>query len=476
MKKHFKSLICLLISLLLFVTPAFADGLQLSGEEQYNALSSISSFIEIYYKFGADAAELRSAAFREKLINPDADLAKMVDAMMSKLDPHSSYLSPEDYKHLVEQSIEGEFCGIGVSITERSGRVVVISPIKGSPAETAGVKPNDIIFSVNGEIVLGKSVEYIQSLILGEEGTAVKVGFLRGSQVINFDLVRSKIRNSAISHKILEGNIGYLSVSSFNKTTPADTRVALKEFDEKGINKVIIDLRYNPGGELNSAIEFANIFLPKGPVARIEHRQAQNNEIYYSNNTRPKYKLAVLINEGSASASELFSAAVKDTKAGKLFGTTTYGKGTMQTIMAYPLTGGAIRLTIAEFLSPNGNTINEVGVEPDYYILNKTSKHDASHLLPIDVTKEYRHGDRSEDIRAIQQRLKFLDYYEGTPNGMLDNATYEAIKTFQAYNSLQVTGTINLETAIYINSIDYENIVFNDDLQLEGAIEYLKRV
>ena len=476
MKKRYKSLICLLLSALIFVLPVCAEEVKLSGEQQYSALSSISSFIEIYYKFGADAAQLRSEALREKLINPDAGLAEMIDAMLSKLDPHSSYLSAEDYKHLIEQSIEGEFCGIGVSITERSGRVVVISPIKGSPAEAAGIKPNDVIFSVNDETVMGKSVEYIQSLILGDEGTAVKVGFLRGSQVIEVDLVRSKIRNSAVSHKVLDDNIGYLSVSSFNKTTPEDTRVALKEFDEKGINKVIIDLRYNPGGELNSAIEFANIFLPKGPIAKIEHRQEQNNEIYYSSNTRPKYKLAVLINEGSASASELFSAAVKDTKAGKLFGTTTYGKGTMQTIMAYPLTGGAIRLTIAEFLSPDGNTINEVGVEPDYYITNKTSTHDASHFLPIDVTKEYRFGDRSEDIRAIQQRLEFLDYYEGTPNGMLDNATYEAIKTFQAYNSLQVTGTINLETAIYINSIDYENIVFNDDLQLEGAIEYLKKI
>ncbi len=476
MKKTCKSLISLLLSALLLFTPVFADGLQLSGAEQYNALSSVSSFIEIYYKFGADAAELRSAAFREKLVNPDADLARMIEVMMSKLDPHSSYLNKDDYKRLIEQSIEGEFCGIGVSIAERSGRVVVISPIKGSPAEAAGVKPNDIIFSVGGEIVLGKSVEYIQSLILGEEGTAVKVGFLRGSQIIDLELVRSKIRNSAVSHKVLEDNIGYLSVSSFNKTTPEDTRVALKEFDEKGINKVVIDLRYNPGGELNSAIEFANIFLPKGPVAKIEHRYEQNNEIYYSTNTRPKYKIAVLVNEGSASASELFSAAVKDTKAGKLFGTTTYGKGTMQTIMPYPLTGGALRLTIAEFLSPNGNTINEVGVEPDYYIFNKTRKHDASHLLPFDITKEYRYGDRSEDIRAIQQRLSFLNYYGKTPNGMLDTETFEAIKTYQAYNSLNVTGTINLETALHLNNIDYENILFNDDLQLEGAIEYLKKL
>lgn len=476
MKKTCKSLLSLLLALFMLISPAFAEEIEIPGDIQYKALSSVSSFIEIYYKFGADAAELRSAALYEKLTNPDADLADMIDAMMSQLDPHSSYLTPEDYQHLIEQSIEGEFCGIGVSITERSGRVVVISPIKGSPAEEAGVKPNDIIYSINGEIVLGKTVEYVQSLVLGEEGTTVSVGFLRGSQVIDLTLTRSKIRNSAVSYEILDDKIGYISVSSFNKTTPEDTRVALKEFDKNGIKKVIIDLRYNPGGELQSAIEFANLFIPKGPVVKIEHRLKQNNEVYYSSNLRPKYKLAVLINEGSASASELFSAAVKDTKAGKLFGTTTYGKGTMQTVRPYSLTGGAIRLTIAEFLSPNGNTINEVGVSPDYYILNKTGTHDASHILPFDITKEYKNGDKSEDIRAIQQRLEFLNYYEGNPNGILDSKTSEALKTFQAYNSLSVTGYVNLETALKLNDIDYENLIFDDDLQLEGAIEYLKKL
>lgn len=474
MKKLSRSIISLLLAFMLLVSPAYADASSLiAGVEQYYALDSVASYIDIFYKFDADRDKLLNVAFYEKLTNPEADTEDMISAMMDSLDPHSAYLDKDEYKLLMDQTINGEFCGIGVSIQERSGRCVVVSPIKDSPAEKAGIIPNDIIASVNGEDVLGKTIEYIQSLVMGEEGTSVKLGILRGEEILTMEIVRKRLKNTSVSYEIMDG-IGYISVSSFTGTTPDDTKAALSEFDQRGINKIIIDLRYNPGGELNSAITFSNLFIPKGLITKIEYANEESNQMYYSENENPKYKIALLINEGSASASELFSAAAKDTGVAKLFGETSYGKGTMQTVASYGPTGGALRLTIAEFLSPLGNKINEVGVSPDVYVENTTSTRDTSHFLPFDVTVVNDWGDTHENVKALQQRLAFLGYYDGKITKEFDKKTKIALETYQAYNNLPVTGCTDLETALSINNIDYAAMLFYDDLQLEEAKEYLK--
>ena len=473
--KTFKTVISLLLAFVLSVMPVMAEEpAELSGEHMYMALGSVSSYIEIYYKFGADADKLMNVAFREKLNNPDADIEDMIRAMMATLDKHSEYLTEEDYQALIEQSILGTFCGIGVSIMEVNGKVIVVSPIEGGSAEKAGIRPNDIIFYVNGENVTGKSISYIQSLILGEEGTDVNVGFIREGQPVYYNLKRTKVKNPTVSHSIIDG-VGYIKVSSFNVSTPEDTKIALSEFDRKGIKNIVIDLRDNPGGEINSVAEFANNFIPEGILSTIEYNEhTGNKQVLYSKNKHPKYKLAVLINENSASASELFTAAVIDTKAGRVFGTTSYGKGTMQQVQPYALTGGGIKLTIAEFKSPLGNSINGVGVNPDMTVYNGTETRDASHLLPFDITVKNKRGDVSENVMALEQRLQFLEYFEGEPDETFDNETFEALKTYQAYQGLSINGVTDIDTAISLNSIDYENLKFFDDIQLETAINSFK--
>ncbi len=469
-----KKFLSVLLAILLLFSPALAQE-PLSGDLQYRALDSIASYLDIFYKFDTDANYLKNVAFYEKLTNPDATLEDMVSAMMDTLDEHSVYLYPDEYNYLVNQSLQGEFCGIGVSIIQSGGRVVVVAPIKDGPAEKAGVLPNDIISFVNGEDVSGRSLEYIQSLIMGEEGTSVSVGFTRGSEVVTFNITREKIKNSAVSYEILEDNIGYISVSSFNLTVAKDTKAILDDFDKLNVKRIILDLRNNPGGELQAAIDFANLFIPQGVIAKIEYNMESNNKTYYSYNKKAsKYKLAVLVNKGSASASELFSAAVKDRNAGKIFGTKTYGKGTMQTVQSYPLTGGGFKVTIAEFLSPNGNHINEVGVVPDYHIVNKEYTRDTSYFLPYDITVTNNEGNTGDNVKAIQQRLEFLGFFEGEPDGNFDAKTAEAVKLYQAYNALPITGIVDVYTALALNNTDYDSIVFTEDLQLNSAIEYLK--
>lgn len=470
--KKFKSIVAILLAFIILVTPALAAE-PLSGDLQFRAINSIASYLEIYYKFDTDASYLKDVAFYEKLTNPDATLEDMITAMMSTLDEHSVYLPEKDYNYLVNQSLQGEFCGIGVSIIQSGERVVVVTPIKGSPAERAGVLQNDIFATVNGEDVTGKSIEYIQSLVMGEEGTSVDIGFLRGESIVNITITREKIKNASVAYEVLDGNIGYISVSSFTLTTGEEAKAALEELNKLKVKKIIVDLRNNPGGELQSVIEFSNLFIPQGVVANIEYTIESNNKTYYSYNKGPRYKLAVLVNKGSASGSELFAAAVKDRKAGKLFGTKTYGKGTMQTVLPYPLTGGGLKITVAEFLSPSKNKINEVGVIPDYHIVNKESTRDTSHFLPYDITVINNEGNTGDNVKAIQQRLEFLGYFEGEADGNFDAKTAEAVKLYQAYNNLPITGIVNLDTALSLNNIDYSKIVFTDDLQLEAAIEYL---
>jgi len=472
LKKTLRVLFSLLMAFVISVLPVMAE--ELSGEHIYDALSSVSAYVEIYYKFGADADKLMNIAFKEKLNNPDATLEDMISAIMSSLDKHSQYLTAEEYQALIEQSILGSFCGIGVSIVEIGGKVIVVQPIAGGAAEKAGIRPNDVIFYVNGENVEGKPTSYVQKLILGEEGTVVNVGFIRDGQPVYYNLTRSRIKTPTVEYEIIDG-IGYIGVSSFNISTPEDTRAALTEFNRRGIKNIIIDLRGNPGGEINSVVEFANLFIPEGIVTTIEYNQnTTGNQVFYSKNKNPKYKLAVLIDEGSASASELFTAAVVDTKVGKVFGTTSYGKGTMQTVNYYPLTGGGIKLTQAEFKSPLGNVINGVGISPDLTVKNGTETRDASHLLPFDITVQNKRGDVSENVKALEQRLQFLEYFKGEPDETFDMETADALKTYQAFSGLSITGVTDLNTALSLNNIDYENLEFFDDLQLKAAINSFK--
>ena len=477
MNMKIKRIICILIAVFMLVSAqslVFAEPMQEeTGAYQYRVLEYAARIISKYYKFETDSGYLLNAAFYEKLTNPDADLEDMISKMMSTLDKNSSYLKKDDYQYMQNHTISGEFGGIGVSIIERSGRIVVVAPIANSPAERAGILPNDVIASINGISVLGKSAEYVQSLAAGEVGTSVNVGIIRGDTNLSFNITRDVIKESAVLADIDEG-VGYLKVSRFNQTTTPDTKRALAAFDALGVDDIIIDIRDNPGGELQSVIDFCNLFIPKGVVASTHYLNESEDEVFYSDLEETKYSLAVLVNGDSASAAELFAAAAKDTEAGIIIGETTYGKGTMQSIIPFNQTGGALRLTMAEYYSAAGNKVNGIGVIPDQTVKNRTETKDVSYFANLDLTDESKIYDDSENVLAIKQRLEFLGYYNGELNTVFDESTEKALKIYQTYRNLPLTGTLNIETALDLNSIDFGNIMFYVDEQYESAKKYLK--
>lgn len=482
MKKLFsKRIPALLLAFMLFAIPAQAlaeeDGssaqTRFYGQYQFSVLSVAAKIIENGYRFGVTSGDLLSGAFYEKLVNPGADIEDMLGVMMASLDAHSSYLNAEEYKYWIDHTISGTFAGIGVSVVQAGDRVVVITPLAGSPAEEAGIKANDVIVSVNGEGMIGKSVQYLQSVIAGEEGTFVNIGIQRGDRLLSFDIKRAVVRDSTVTWSVKDG-VGIIRVTGFNPTTAEDAKKALADFDGQGIKDIIIDERNNPGGELLSVVDFCNLFIPKGPVASMKFKNSQNDETYYSTLEKPKYRLAVLINGASASAAELFAAAVKDTKAGAVIGENSYGKGTMQTLIPFEYTGGALRLTVAEYYSAHGNKVNGVGVRPDYTVHDGAVYKDVSYLKPIELTKESRIYDESDNVLAYEQRLELLGYFEGKPDRFFDEETKKALESYQTFRKLPVTGTANLETSLDLNSVDFENMPFSNEAQMNTALQYLK--
>ena len=304
--------------------------------------------------------------------------------VLQAVDPYSNYYTAEEAEELY-QDISGEFTGIGVYIEEKDGYINIIDTIKNQPAEKAGLKKDDLIIGVGEKDIKGLGSKKVSSLIKGPVGSKVKLKIKRGEKVLVIEVARETISINPVEYKILENNIGYIELKEFTGQATKEINKALKSFDNKKVNKIILDLRDNPGGLLSESISISRLFVPKGPIVHIREKD-KALLTHTSTLEKPKYKLIVLVNENSASASEIVAGAVKDRKAGKLVGTKTYGKGIVQSMM--PLSDGSmIKLTIAEYLTPNKTSINGIGIEPDYTIEN-TEEEDLQLKAAIELLKK----------------------------------------------------------------------------------------
>lgn len=298
-----------------------------------------------------------------------------IKGLFYNLDEYSEYYTKEELQRLME-GVSGDFVGIGVYITEKDGYITVISPIEGSPAQKAGLKPEDKIVIVDGKNIEGISSDEAVNLIKGEKGTKVRLGIKRGDkkEILYFDITRDEIKINPVSYRIMDNNIGYIRITQFNDHVYENLVPVLKEFDKKNISKVVVDLRDNPGGYLDEVIQVSRLFIPSGPIVHIKYKDSTVNT-HYSYQAKTKYRLAVLVNQGSASASEIFTGAVQDRKVGTIVGVTTFGKGVVQDII--PLTNGdGIKLTVAEYLTPNRRYIHGKGIVPDIVVQNKDTDKD----------------------------------------------------------------------------------------------------
>jgi len=291
---------------------------------------------------------------------------KALEGMMSNLDAHSNYLKTKDFKNLKVQT-DGEFGGLGITVGIKDGALTVIAPIEGTPADKAGLKSGDIILKINDKSTLSMTIDEAVSIMRGKVGDPIDVTIVREGEAkpLKINIVRGIITIESVYAKSIGEDIQYIRVTSFDKKVVADVSDAIKK--RKSTTKgIILDLRNNPGGLLNQAVGLVDIFVDKGKIVSQKGRHERDNETYSakSSNTLTKVPLVILVNGGSASASEIVSGALQDHKRGIVVGQNTFGKGSVQVVL--PITKDeAIKLTIARYYLPSGRTIQAVGVKPD---------------------------------------------------------------------------------------------------------------
>ncbi|WP_422447246.1 S41 family peptidase [Thermoanaerobacterium sp. DL9XJH110] len=291
-----------------------------------------------------------------------------VKGMVQSLgDPYSVFMGPDEFQDFLI-SVKGSFEGVGISlgVDKKTGAIMVVSPIEGTPAQKAGILPKDRIVRVNDTDLRGKSVDEAVKLLRGKKGTRVTVYIERPGfkDLLKFELVRDSIRMKTVKEEMLGQNIGYVRITSFDSYTADEFREALASLKKRGVKGMILDLRNNPGGSLYESVKVADMILGKGLVVYTEDRYNNRLEEYYSDEQRLTIPLVVLVNENSASASEIVAGAIQDFKAGVLVGTRTFGKGSVQELQ--PLEDGSgLKLTIARYYIPSGRSIDGVGIEPN---------------------------------------------------------------------------------------------------------------
>tara|TARA_X000000950_G_scaffold273895_1_gene358240 strand:- start:3 stop:1142 length:1140 start_codon:yes stop_codon:yes gene_type:complete len=310
-------------------------------------------------------------------IDQSESMDSAINGLLQSLDPYSSYMSPEIFNEMQTET-SGKFGGLGIEVSMESGVVKVISPIDDTPASKAGIKAGDYIVKINKIQVQGKSLSEAVDLMRGPVGSGIELTVRRRGEkkALKFNIVREIIQIQSVKADLLEKNIGYIRLTSFNENSDAQIEKQIKKLEKnENVKGYILDLRNNPGGLLSQAIRISDFFLDNGEIVSTKSRKASENRKWFAKKgdlTNGK-SLIVLINYGSASASEIVAGALKDHKRAILLGENSFGKGSVQSII--PLKNkGAIRLTIAKYYLPSGKSISEVGVSPDIEIAEETDE------------------------------------------------------------------------------------------------------
>jgi carboxyl-terminal processing protease len=344
----------ILIFLFAFHAPSsFAD----TTKETYRQLSI---FNEVYNRVKNQyVEELTDKELVEKALN----------GMLQALDPHSSYMNEEVFKEMQEDT-SGTFGGLGIEITTDKGFIKIISPIDDTPAFEAGIQAGDYITHLNGESVVDMNLKEAIDIMRGEVGTSITITIIRGSEEpFDVELIRDTIKMASVKHRVLN-DVGVLRVSTFNEQTTSGLKESIQELEESENPPIgyVLDLRNNPGGLLTESVSVSDVFLEEGEIVSIRGREKKDVQVFSAKkgdliNQKP---LVVLINEGSASASEIVAGALQDHDRAVIMGMKSFGKGSVQTIV--PIDSGAIRLTIAKYYTPSGDSIQAVGIEPDVVV------------------------------------------------------------------------------------------------------------
>ncbi len=404
--------------LLLFFTFIFTASLLFSDEQSDEEQRYFNLFKTVYQKI------------KNEYVN-DADSKKLflgaIDGMIESLDdPHTSFLRPEQKEELQIET-KGEYGGLGIVIGVRDNKLTVISPIEDTPAEKAGIEAGDKIIKIDGKIVEKPKLDEVVKILRGEPGTKVTISIEReGSEdLIDYTITREIIKLKAVKYDVIDKDIGYIKITSFSKTVPDELEAAIKELLKKNIKGMIVDVRNNPGGLLDVAVKVVDNFISDGLIVYTRTRKGIFNPFlnqdYYAQKSKTLISddmpLVVMINHGSASASEIFAGAIQDHKRGIIVGKKSYGKGSVQSVIDID-DGYGLRYTTALYYTPNGRQINKKGIDPDIVVDEyKLSKEDIKFLNKVNDKKYIqdfikKHPDYTDnDIEELMRKLNADEIY-----------------------------------------------------------------
>lgn len=407
-------------------------------------------------------------------VDSDTLIEGALEGMAASIDdPYTEFLDEAESTSM-DEDIQGSFEGIGAEVMKEGEYVRIVSPIAGSPAEDAGLMPNDLIVEVDGESVADLNINEAVALIRGPQGTDVDLLILRGDNEFTVTLTRDSIPVESVRYELDENHptIGYVHITNFNLPTYEEVVDAITELQNQGAEQFVFDVRGNPGGLLNSALDISNIFVEDGqPLMQSQGRDEEPFIYYADSDEYGDFKLTdssvLLIDGGSASASEILAGAMSQSAGITLIGTPTFGKGTIQNIQELSR-NGELKFTAGRWLTADGDWVNEEGIQPDIEV----EMPDYQNFLIINPEESYEEGDVSESVQNINGILDALGYDIGEVDNSFDEETRRAVESFQEEQNLATDGVVTGETARELISALRE-LLERNDTQYNRAIEYL---
>lgn len=395
-----------------------------------------------------------------------------INGMINALgDQFSEYMSKSEAQSLTD-TVSGSFSGIGAEVRKNGNQIQVIAAIANTPAAKAGLKANDVILKLNNRSLTGMSLAKAVSLIRGKIGTKVTLTIKRGNQTFTKTLKRAKIPVATVNSKMLAHHVGYIQITTFSTNTAKEFKQAVKKLTKQKATRLVVDVRNNPGGLMDAALKISSMFLKNGKTIMQTQVRSLTPTKYKASSSldggfKVKLKTVVLMNGSSASAAEIFAAALHQSANVKLVGTKSYGKGTVQTTSSFS-DGTELKLTIAKWLTPNGTWIHHKGLQPDV----KVDYPSYAYQTAI-TTKTLKPGQVSQQVKKLQIFLKALGYKPGTTNGYYSAQTKAAVKAFQKNNHLKQTGTATQATITKLETKVADKIAQNDPM-LQRAVKTVR--
>lgn len=392
--------------------------------EELALIREIITILEMTHLEEIDRQDLMEGAYR---------------GILEKLgDPQAGYLDQEEYENLLVQT-EATYGGIGIEVFYDDGYVTVVAPIPGTPGEEVGLRSGDRILSVDGIDLVDQGLNKAVNLMRGEPGTDLIIEVDRPSvdEVLEFEITRAQVELESVESEMLDEHTGYIKLTSFTETSSREFSEALEQLEEEGMEKLVLDLRGNPGGLLDAAIEIADMLIPEGPITHVTDG-SEKVETYSSGTEGLGIPMVAIINKSTVSAAEVLAGALQDSQTATLVGKQTFGKASVQNISELS-DGSALRHTVATYQTPNGRTIHEEGLAPDLEV-------DPPRLVELaaePISIKLKEGDEGEEVETLQGLLSELGYYNHDITGHFDENTTRALESFQSNREIEITGEMS---------------------------------